>query len=312
MDEGEVLRVLRARIADGGRLYVAPAIPEAKEARQRTAYLSLLPDDERILLLYDDTFFGGGGDGFVFTARRICWKNQGETPRSCLWGAITPDSVDFEGSRLRISGVEISVNMESEDLPDLVETIRLLAWGEEGEENTSAGLSEGAPFDEDLVLELARRHLGPLDDHYLQGAIPPRKLRRASRVHEDLGPAQVLVLYDDTVFGAGNDGFVVTLEHLLWRNFLESPQQAAWISLDPAIVVLRDGQVQIGERHIELTAKPEEAHQAVARFLRELAGRCRGNWTTGASELVQAQRCGTCRALNEVEEKFCRACGQAL
>ncbi len=312
MDEGEVLQRIRHHLTEGGRLYVAPSIPEAKEAKQRRAYASLLPEDERILLLYDDTLFGGGGDGFVVTARRLCWKNLGERPRSCLWGALRPESVDHEGAHLRIAGVEVSVTMEAEDLPDLVALLQALASGDPALAEAEAELAEDAPFSERVLLDLASRHLMALDDYYVRGVISPRKLRRSCKVHEGLEPEQVLGLYDDTVFGAGNDGFVITLDALLWRNFLEEPHRVTWSSLDPATVVLREEQVHLGEVPIQLTGKPEEAHKGLARFLREAAGRCRGSWDEPRSEVVQARRCSLCQGLNELEDRVCRSCGGVL
>jgi hypothetical protein len=80
------------------------------------------------------------------------------------------------------------------------------------------------------VLQLARSLLPGLNQLYLAPEIPHRKEVNARKVHAATLPAEepLVLLYDDTVFGAADDGFVVTPVRLCWRNFTESPQSFRW------------------------------------------------------------------------------------
>jgi len=85
------------------------------------------------------------------------------------------------------------------------------------------------------VLALLRQHLGKADSMYLAPGIPPRKEEAMRRVHAGHLPAgePVLGLYDDALFDACDDGFIVTLRRLVWKNEGEAPRMIEWRDLDP-------------------------------------------------------------------------------
>lgn len=104
------------------------------------------------------------------------------------------------------------------------------------------------------LLGLAREILGSVeDDLYFSPQIPASKERNARAVHAAWLDANepVLVLYDDTLFGAGDDGFVLTAQRLHWRNILDEPRTLAWAELDPA---------QIGPGEDGLTVHGQPLH----------------------------------------------------
>ncbi|MEJ7734044.1 MAG: hypothetical protein WKG00_33225 [Polyangiaceae bacterium] len=88
----------------------------------------------------------------------------------------------------------------------------------------------------DVLADLARRHLGRRPGLYAGADIPPRKVARARTtpgVHL-AADEPIAVLYDATVFGGADEGFLVTPARICWRNFLEHPRQLGWSDFDGA------------------------------------------------------------------------------
>jgi len=97
--------------------------------------------------------------------------------------------------------------------------------------------------------------LGEGDDHYFYPEIPASKEDNAREVHAAvLRPDErVLVLYDDTVFGAADDGFVLTTTRICWRNIMDDPCIISWASLDPATVSVADDGLVVAGRPLHIT-----------------------------------------------------------
>ncbi len=109
---------------------------------------------------------------------------------------------------------------------------------------------------EAALLAYTRSILGTnTDDLYLYSEIPSSKEGNAREVHAPrLSPEErVLVLYDDTLFGAGDDGFVLTTRRICWRNILDDPRSVAWADLDPASVVRNEDGITVGGHSLNLT-----------------------------------------------------------
>src|SRR5262249_29670410 len=89
------------------------------------------------------------------------------------------------------------------------------------------------------VLEIARAHLGGRPYVFLAPQIPAQKLDGARRTHEvHLSPDETIVLlYDDTIFGSGTEGFFCTHDALYWRYVFDHPRRIAWNELEPESVV---------------------------------------------------------------------------
>jgi hypothetical protein len=131
---------------------------------------------------------------------------------------------------------------------------------------------------------LARQRMGTRDPLYYAPEIPPSKARAARHTHAVHlpEPEALLVLYDGTLFGLSDEGFVVTPERLCWRNFLDAPKQIEWRELDAAAVVVEDGELRVcGGRLFLLPSGPPA--RAVAAFL------------VDAARAVQASRAGPYR-----------------
>lgn len=97
-DEG-VHDLVRRHFADVDSVVVFPYIPHAGERAARRAHVDHLSPHERVLALYETSSLGGH-EGFILTARRICWKNPGEPARAIEWRDLDPDRMYVDAWRL--------------------------------------------------------------------------------------------------------------------------------------------------------------------------------------------------------------------
>jgi hypothetical protein len=114
MTEESVLDLLRQHFGDGiETVFVCPHVPPKKEQAARRAHASHLPVHERILALHDATLLDGGDEGFVVTARRLCWKNPRQPARSVEWCDLEPDRLYVDGNRLYVDGDAIQIGEDA-------------------------------------------------------------------------------------------------------------------------------------------------------------------------------------------------------
>ncbi len=109
MTDDAVLAFLRDHFTGAESMSFSPAIPGKQELGARQAHAHHLPSDERVLMLHDDTLFGSGDDGFLVTARRLCWKNAGEPPRMIEWTSLDPDAMYADKWRLELPDGAIEI-----------------------------------------------------------------------------------------------------------------------------------------------------------------------------------------------------------
>lgn len=134
-----------------------------------------------------------------------------------------------------------------------------------------------APLTADTILSLARRHLDGMARVHVAPDVPARKERSARESFAAPVEAEepMFVLYDDTMWGGGQGGFVITPRHLCWRNFMEHPRRLRWDELVTHALgghVRRDGRhlfVHHGRVPLGLT---ERDSAQVARFFESLLG----------------------------------------
>lgn len=100
MIDSEVLALLRQHFSATDSMDLAPHLPLRSEENARRVHAAHLPAGETILGLYDDTLFDSGEEGFLVTARRLCWKNEGEEPRMIEWADVDPDRLFADGKKL--------------------------------------------------------------------------------------------------------------------------------------------------------------------------------------------------------------------
>ncbi len=205
----------------GDRLYIGAEIPAAKLSKALAVHAAVLEDGERPLVLYDDTLLGDGSDGFVVTARRICWKNFLEHPRQLRWA-------DFQAPEIQQRSGEVAIGESAIKISDEAVRGQLITFLGGAAAGRGAGRGGFSPAE---IVRLAQQHMAGNTGAYFQPGIPEKKLKTAAAANA-VRPAEVLVLYDDTVFGSAEDGFVFTLRGLHWKNYTEERRFIAWQQID--------------------------------------------------------------------------------
>jgi hypothetical protein len=123
----------------------------------------------------------------------------------------------------------------------------------------SSPAGEGAriALTDEAVLGLLRRHFTGAPAMYLCPTVPGKKELAARAVHARHLPTdeRVLALFDDTVFGSGDDGFLVTSQRLCWKNVAEKPHMIEWHEIDPDRMYADRSKLVLGSEAIELSGE---------------------------------------------------------
>lgn len=131
-----------------------------------------------------------------------------------------------------------------------------------------AGDAARIPMTEDAILALLRQHFGDDDSLYLAPTIPPKREAGARRAHAAHLPKdeRILALYDDTVLGTGEDGFLLTSRRLCFKNINGKPFAIEWAELDPESMVADGRKLTIGTASIQISGEAETIALAEAAF----------------------------------------------
>ncbi len=138
--------------------------------------------------------------------------------------------------------------------------------------SSPAGDAARIPMTDDAVLALLRQHLAGIDSMYLCPNITGKKELAARSVHARHLPSheRVLALFDDTVFGSGDDGFLVTAQRVCWKNVADRAHMIEWQHVDPdrmfadrRRLVLGTGAIEISDDE-SITLACEEAFHVLA------------------------------------------------
>lgn len=108
---------------------------------------------------------------------------------------------------------------------------------------------------DESVLALLRQHFTGADSVYLRPSIPGKKELAARAVHGHHLPSgeRVLALFDDTVFGSGEDGFLITAQRLCWKNVRGRAQMIEWQHLDADRMYAERRRLVLGTFAIEVS-----------------------------------------------------------
>lgn len=217
-----------------GDVYLSGAIPADKERNARQVHAGHLPPEEPLVVLCDSTLFGSAENGFVLTARRFCWKNSFFNAQALPWRSVQPSTLKREDTDVTLVGNVI--NCVTEELAQAMENLlRELAGEAQRRGGSSLSASTSHP---EGILELLRQHLGAPEDLYVAPAIPEKKARNARQVH-GIGPdEQIVAIFDNTVFGSAEEGFVVTNRRFCWKESYEEPRATPWSQLAPGQAIL--------------------------------------------------------------------------
>lgn len=138
-------------------------------------------------------------------------------------------------------------------------------------------------FGRDEIQALIIRILNGLaDDHvFLAGSIPDTKLNNALRAYAPgVAPNEVLLLYDNTVFGSAKDGLLITTEAVHWHNMWEDVGMARFSDIKTVTFNLQPltSQINIDGSGISVTQSKDlvKLTQVLADLLLNLSQSMRG------------------------------------
>lgn len=127
------------------------------------------------------------------------------------------------------------------------------------------------PMTDEAVLALLRQHFTGTEGIVFCPHIPGKKEIIARKVHaRHLSTSErVLALYDDTVFGSGDEGFLVTSHRLCWKNAgaTRRAQSIAWRSLDAEGMYVDRHRLVLGVDLIELSGDADDGAVAMLEAL---------------------------------------------
>jgi len=146
--------------------------------------------------------------------------------------------------------------------------------------------------EEDILL-LWRRQLPPDGAISFRGDHDADKLARVCAVYGLPKASEVLVLYDDTVFGSAEEGFVVTAEGFGFKRISDEPKWIAFVDLAPEQVQLSESSFTTSVRVCGdvpgLTAANPEFHRRLAVALGQMAQLAKGTTQRGVYRTASPQ-----------------------
>lgn len=146
------------------------------------------------------------------------------------------------------------------------------------------------PMTDEAVLALLRQHFTGIDSMYLCPSVPGKKEIVARGVHARHLPSneRVLALFDEALFGDGDEGFLVTSQRLCWTNPGTTcrPQMVEWRHLDPAAMYSDRRKLVLGAGAIA-TSGDESVLEAFEAAFYVLAFSARAPAPHGASHVVR-------------------------
>jgi len=142
-----------------------------------------------------------------------------------------------------------------------------------------AKVSDNADAPSEVLEEIRKSLDGFTDKSLFVGTIPPKKLNNAIKAYAtEVAPEDVLLLFDNTVFGGAKDGFLLTAEAVHWHNQGESePGQFRYAEIRKvdflkytvsAAIVLNEREIQV-----QVTGDNDKFAETLANVIRRLTKR---------------------------------------
>ena len=102
----------------------------------------------------------------------------------------------------------------------------------------------------------------------------PKKIAKATESFGIPAGEQILVLYDDTLFGSNKNGFAVCREGLYWRNSWDTPTKRTsltWQKFIEREIKLKDNGVDFGRGdRISVTISSNTDQKQILAFFQDL------------------------------------------
>lgn len=137
----------------------------------------------------------------------------------------------------------------------------------------AAPVASVRPRGADEIARLALAHLQVCDALYYAPNIPPKKEQGARASYGAMIPAgePILALFDATLFGGADDGFVITPNRLGWKNIALDPKVVPWDAFDARTVSAAEDEVKVMGDMIQIESS-SPLHARLVSFLRAMGG----------------------------------------
>ena len=249
-------------------LLLNPEIPEKKIQAARELHKDHLPEEELIVALYDDTLSGNATLGFVITDNRICWCNTLSRPEYLLWRRFCDSELSRNKNKVLLMGTEIDFVLKKE----LVEPMESFLTQVKQLPHPPLPGQELSPLQEELI-KLGLRHLKKSKNVYYHPHFDESKLKEFKKAVSKKVPIEneeILIYYDDTFFGSGDNGFVITENRIIWKNILTAPGAWKWYQIEAEKIKKVPQGVSFGlDDHVSVCTPGFES--SVADFFKALA-----------------------------------------
>jgi hypothetical protein len=142
--------------------------------------------------------------------------------------------------------------------------------------NKQAPVSDKTDGPLGLIEEIQKTLAGFTDSSLFVGTIPTKKLKNAiSTYATDVPPEDVLLLFDNTVFGSAKDGLLLTADAVYWHDGDADRLRYAEIRKVDALKYSLSASVVLNEKEIEIriSAENDKVAEAIANVIRRLKKR---------------------------------------
>lgn len=163
------------------------------------------------------------------------------------------------------------------------------------------------------MLDVLKRELPAHGDLHYWGSIPKGKLDNVCKLYRIADPTQVLLLYDDTLFGSAAEGFIVTASHFGFKCSFEDPELFELQHLRPADVRCEGDKLLVKGKGVEITGgEAGLLAGGAARALWQILGGAPAAAPPVAHHAPQpapqAWTCAYCGSLNPGDAFSCQRC----
>jgi len=160
----------------------------------------------------------------------------------------------------------------SDNRPDPSEVVE--KWSQKRKERASKKSGDSS----ELLVEIQNLLKDCPDSHlYVGEAIPPDKLANATSAYAPgVSPKDVLLFFDNTVFGGAKDGLLLTGDVIYWHNISSKPGQIKYADIQTVAFRDSDGifnaaKILINQEEIELhVGDKNKLAEALANVIRHL------------------------------------------
>lgn len=217
-------------------IFIYPRIPSKQLNNAIKAY-NVSVDPKEVVVLIDDTAFGSGKDGALICRNKLVIREMFGSARVYEYDAI--DSVSCNKRRLFINDREAyKFNIPDKDdlevffllLNQWILTLDNAVKSSVPEKSLLESIEAGENFGQ-LIKNAGSKLVS--NKVYLRPHIPEKKLQYALNSYgSGISQEDVIILVDDTLFGSGKDGILITDNSIYIKIFSESLRVYKWCEIE--------------------------------------------------------------------------------